>query len=637
MQTIQQINNQTNNQRIYIEQLTMKREDIKLSKNAQKMFYLINQNKSLSIFEIEQIIKEYYNGLFYFKTTDYGIGAYSNCIPLNIFQASTAHQDRRLQRIKERNIAFIQNNLSLEGYNLSSVDIEKDFERYYEIANDLYKKKDKKEILKFIKTKIKENKDLQEQFKNKLLNPDEYFLKLKNDEKSLKKVYKDICTYVKRNKEGHIYPNPFTIESKMEDIKRNIKISKINARFKVIYNFHEENKISWLTLTLAHHNKNGTDSNETKDLTTAKKIVKIFMKKLIYLYTKKLKKKYNKEETKTKLKEFKYFIPSQQQQNGTWHFHIMFNIDLLKIFGATNKMLCQKKGRTFNSEFLENKEYYKENAKKYTKENGWYTSSNEYLIIPHIFKIWADVVQKALPQLKKLSPRAQNLQIFTKQNKKTIKKEIKECYLKKTFLKKDIATIIADYVSKYEAGLSDKEITKMIEQKQTDKINRNLFQFSRSCKKLVISKTLKYLPFDLQHSKYYLTGFYKQNILNFKPGHPFYYLTRNIVLLENNKRVVFKNNSPRALDFEENKNKYLIKMKKNKGNLSYFYCKFYFSLNKYYNHLNSKTFKKMYSNFKKDFNIDKLEKKIKLNKIEELKYYSDSSNYIIPSEERLRN
>ncbi|WP_284928543.1 hypothetical protein, partial [Candidatus Phytoplasma sp. AldY-WA1] len=404
-------------------------------------------------------------------------------------------------------------------------------------------------------------------------------------------------------------------------------------------------KISWLTITLAHHNKDGTISKKVKDLTTAKKLVKIFIKKLKYLYTKELKKTYNKEETKIKLKEFKYFIASQLQtkprKDGTipnvWHFHIMFNIDLLKIFGATNQMMCQKKGLKINSEFLENEEYYKKNSKKYTPENGWYKSNNKHLIIPHIFKVWADVVKKQLPQLKKLNPRSQNLQIFKKQNKQTIKKEIKMCSLKTSFLKKDIAIIIADYVSKYEAGLSDAEIKKMIEQKKNHEINRNLFQFSRSCKKLNVSKTLKYLPFDLQHPKYYLTGFYKQNILNFKPGHPFYYLTRNIVLLENNKRVVFKNNSPRALDFEENKNKYLIKMKKNKGNLSYFYCKFYFSLNKYYNHMNSKTFKKMYSNFKKDFNIDNLEKKKELNKIEELKYYSDSSNYIIPSEERLRN
>jgi hypothetical protein len=41
----------------------------------------------------------------------------------------------------------------------------------------------------------------------------------------------------------------------MDDVKRNIRISKNNARFKAIKNFHEENKISWLTLTLTHHNK----------------------------------------------------------------------------------------------------------------------------------------------------------------------------------------------------------------------------------------------------------------------------------------------------------------------------------------------------------------------------------------------
>ncbi|WP_284928824.1 hypothetical protein [Candidatus Phytoplasma sp. AldY-WA1] len=46
----------------------------------------------------------------------------------------------------------------------------------------------------------------------------------------------------------------FNVESKKIEIKK-IVASKNNARFKAIKNFHEENKISWLTLTLAHHNK----------------------------------------------------------------------------------------------------------------------------------------------------------------------------------------------------------------------------------------------------------------------------------------------------------------------------------------------------------------------------------------------
>uniref|UniRef100_UPI00254A1925 hypothetical protein n=1 Tax=Candidatus Phytoplasma sp. AldY-WA1 TaxID=2852100 RepID=UPI00254A1925 len=305
----------TKNKLIHIENLTMNKEDILLSKHAQKMVQLINQNESLSSFEIKKINKEFHSNLFYFKTTNYGIGAYFNSLNLHSFQIQAAMQENRLKALKKRKIMFIQHELRDLDYSLSIEDINEEIDFYYEIANDLYKKKDKKEIIKFIKNKLNENKDLQEKFKKQVLNSIEYFKKLNTDEIFLKKIYKNVCLYVKRNKENEIYPNPlFNVESKKEEIKRNIKISKNNARYKAINNFHEENKISWLTLTLAHHNKNGLVSKETKDLTITTKLVKNFIKKLKYLYTNFLKKTYiNKEVIKTKLKEFKYFIASQQQ------------------------------------------------------------------------------------------------------------------------------------------------------------------------------------------------------------------------------------------------------------------------------------------------------------------------------------
>jgi hypothetical protein len=212
-----QLNFQTNNQTIYLHELTMNNKDVLLSKNAEIMFDLINKAQFSTLYEKRKFTREFYNNLFFFKTIDYGIGAYSNFIPLRMYQSQSYFQNKRLQNFKDKKIAFIQNELSNTGFNLSTVDIEKNFKDYYKIANDFYKKKDKKEILKFIKTKIKENKNLQEQFKNELLNP-EYFLKLKNDDRLLKKVYKNVCTYIKYNKEGFFVSNSlFTIESKMED------------------------------------------------------------------------------------------------------------------------------------------------------------------------------------------------------------------------------------------------------------------------------------------------------------------------------------------------------------------------------------------------------------------------------------
>ncbi|WP_284928830.1 hypothetical protein [Candidatus Phytoplasma sp. AldY-WA1] len=191
MQIIEQINNQTNNQTLFLEDLTMNNKDTHLVKNTQKTFQLINKNQSLSIFEKEKFIKEFCNNLFFFKTTDYGIGAYSNCLPLHMYQLQSRMQARRLQNLKERKIMFTRYKLRALGYDFSTL-IEKNFERYYEIANNLYQQKNKKEILKFIKTKIKENEDLQELFKNEVSNPDEYFLILNKETFVLVKITLDI-------------------------------------------------------------------------------------------------------------------------------------------------------------------------------------------------------------------------------------------------------------------------------------------------------------------------------------------------------------------------------------------------------------------------------------------------------------
>lgn len=61
-----------------------------------------------------------------------------------------------------------------------------------------------------------------------------------------------------------------------------------------------------------------------------------------------------------------------------------------------------------------------------------------------------------------------------------------------------------------------KKCKKMLIEKTKYLTDKHLFQFSYNCKKVPINKTLKYLPFDLKHNKYYhLTSFYVKNVLRF--------------------------------------------------------------------------------------------------------------------------
>ncbi|MGI3136047.1 MAG: hypothetical protein ACN23H_00460 [Candidatus Phytoplasma vitis] len=195
-------------QKLFLEQLTINKDNLKLSFNDNKMFHLINNNnKTLNYFELKKIKKQFQNNLFFLKNTDYS---------------------------------------------------------------------------------------------------NEYFKKL--GDKQLKKIYKNIYLFIDYNKENHICPKTFNINSKIIDIKKHIRENKNNTRYKFILNFSNENKISCLNLTLSHHNNDRTLSKEVKYLITIKKLVKIFMQKLKYNYSKYLKqKKFNKEKKGKYLKKFKYF------------------------------------------------------------------------------------------------------------------------------------------------------------------------------------------------------------------------------------------------------------------------------------------------------------------------------------------
>ncbi|MGL9687715.1 MAG: hypothetical protein ACQBVK_02920, partial [Candidatus Phytoplasma sp. TWB_XP] len=49
--------------------------------------------------------------------------------------------------------------------------------------------------------------------------------------------------------------------------------------------------------------------------------------------------------------------------------------------------------------FLQSQKYYVENKDKYNSNNGWFEQENKNLIIPNVFKLWADIVRNNLPNL----------------------------------------------------------------------------------------------------------------------------------------------------------------------------------------------------------------------------------------------
>ncbi|MGL9687520.1 MAG: hypothetical protein ACQBVK_01865, partial [Candidatus Phytoplasma sp. TWB_XP] len=54
------------------------------------------------------------------------------------------------------------------------------------------------------------------------------------------------------------------------------------------------------------------------------------------------------------------------------------------------------------SEFLEDKKYYQNQSQKYNMKNGWSIINSPSLIVPNVFKLWADIVRDNLPNLKNL-------------------------------------------------------------------------------------------------------------------------------------------------------------------------------------------------------------------------------------------
>lgn len=76
-------------------------------------------------------------------------------------------------------------------------------------------------------------------------------------------------------------------------------------------------------------------------------------------------------------KTFKSLKVTQTQKSKVIHFHFLFNVNLLKMFGYDNKVMYQSKGLLFNTEFYQNSQYYKKNQAKYNINNGWFFSTKQ--------------------------------------------------------------------------------------------------------------------------------------------------------------------------------------------------------------------------------------------------------------------
>ncbi|WEK82113.1 MAG: hypothetical protein PR2021_0390 [Candidatus Phytoplasma pruni] len=113
---------------------TMNKKDVKLSFHAQKTFDLINEkfinNKFLSNFEKEQIVKHYENNLFFFKTTDYGTGCFSKFFSLHLYRLLSGMQENRIKNLYETKAAFINYELNLKGINKITTYYDYDLSKY---------------------------------------------------------------------------------------------------------------------------------------------------------------------------------------------------------------------------------------------------------------------------------------------------------------------------------------------------------------------------------------------------------------------------------------------------------------------------------------------------------------------------
>ncbi|PQP79210.1 hypothetical protein C6B37_02335 [Candidatus Phytoplasma phoenicium] len=606
-----------------IKDYTLGKKDIKFATYAQQFINNLQQATHLSFNEQQEIINQFEKNLFVAKEIHFGPNIKSNFYGYHLFELINAMQETRLINLRNRKICFINHELG-EHFLIDEKEMndKETINSYYLLAKEIFNKKKREEKITFIKENI-ENlpfSPISDNYKNLSI-------------KEIDKIYIDICCVLSPQFKQNLKKNV-----SLSNIVRNIETSKKKARLKAIHNFYQENRLSFLTLTLPKHNANGSLSQEVLNLDKIEPLSKLFMKKLRQEMRIYLKQKLNYSLSKIKYfmkKTFKSLKVTQIQQSKVIHFHFLFNVNLLKMFGYDNKVMFQRKGILFNTEFYQNPEYYQKNQAKYNLKNGWFFQQKPHLIVPKVTKWWADIVTNNLPSLKKLNPRSQNLQIFTKgENNITLKQEINECFLKQITVKNNFADIVSNYVTKYASGLTINEMSKMIVKNNRLFIGKRLFQFSLSCQSCPIEKTIKYLPFDLSQQSKALTAFYFQDILNFKKEHIFTHLLKNHMMRVNGYQRI--KNDQGLTFFHQNQTLFSQKYRQFLGKTATFYFTAYYSATPFDSLKARKKYLLMLESLNHIFNLSQLKKHQPLeNNHDKIKYYTQFHNYIDPLSQTL--
>ncbi|MBT1576937.1 UvrD-helicase domain-containing protein ['Elaeagnus angustifolia' witches'-broom phytoplasma] len=429
-------------------------------------------------------------------------------------------------------------------------------------------------------------------------------------------------------------------ENKLEEIKPKSKIlrhyrdSSQNAKDKLLYNFKDSKKISFITLTAPYDDLKGKTIKYTHEPDIMGQVRKRFIRLVRKNYLSNLFQQCSQKDlVYSKMQDFRYFWSLETTKLGVIHYHIIFNIDVLNSFGVYSRYLCTDKDYALglkNRPIKGNKSiFYDDYLMHKIDEKGnikipqnYYEKKN--VKVSKITLLWANAYASVMNQnnikhYKHLNPISQNVQIFrpSKTNLLFEKIEISKCkvFYKGTFNKKDYVNKIVSYVSKY-VSKNDKQIESN-SNKGIDFYSRHLFGFSRTCLSCPQESFLALFPYDIikeiELSSFPIVNFNFSNIFEW-----------NIKQRVNGKNIKIPHN--------------LTLLFKSYMNPNQFQNSNYFSLN-----LSSIQPKNYFlnKNFKKYFKLQKLKLKLKkdyvkkdikiLNKVECQYWYRYLENNYIQS------
>ncbi|GLH61991.1 hypothetical protein [Hydrangea phyllody phytoplasma] len=139
-------------------------------------------------------------------------------------------------------------------------------------------------------------------------------------------------------------------ENKLQEIKPKSKIlrhyrdSSQNAKDKLLYNFKDSKKISFITLTAPYDDLQGKTIKYTHEPDIMGQVRKRFIRLVRKSYLSNLFQQFSQKElVYSKMQDFRYFWSLETTKLGVIHYHIIFNIDVLNSFGVYSRYLCTDK------------------------------------------------------------------------------------------------------------------------------------------------------------------------------------------------------------------------------------------------------------------------------------------------------